>query len=192
VSQLGLFAAPAPEHPALVRKPWGTFSRCEQHGSTCGEEFCTGRPYRYFLAVPTGATSSRVALGIFANPSTATPADLDPTVTRWVNYCRDWGFGWAWVANARAWRETDPKKVPTDPEAIGPENDVHLRHFIALAEIVVCGWRNLAGPRGPLVLDMVREAGKVPHALKLNADGSPTHPGRLAASLTPFPMPEAH
>lgn len=189
MSQLGLFT-PAPALPPTVSKPWGTFSRCEQHEG-CRDEYCKGRPYRYFLAMPTGVVSPRVALGIFANPSTATPAETDPTVTRWINYCKSWGFGWAWVANARAWRETEPKKMPTDPQAIGPENDVHLVHFIAQAELVVCGWGKLAGPRGPLVMRMVREAGKVPHALKLNADGSPTHPLYLAATLLPFEIPEA-
>jgi hypothetical protein len=189
MSQLGLFSQPPAPAPAQT-KPWATFSRCGQHGSDCADEFCTGRPYRYFLAFPTGAANARAALGIFANPSTATPADPDPTVTRWIDYCRRWGFGWAWVANARAWRETDPKKMPADPQAIGPENDVHLQHFIVQADLIVCGWGKLAGPRGPRVLELVRAAGKVPHALKLNGDGSPTHPLYLAASLVPFPMPE--
>lgn len=182
MTQLGLFS------PAQHSKPWGTFSRCETHGADCPEEACRGRLYRYFLAYPTGAASTRAALGIFANPSTATPSESDATVTRWIDYCRRWGFGWAWVANARAWRETDPRLMPPDPIAVGPENDVHLQHFIAQAALIVCGWGKLAGPRGPLVLRMVREAGKVPHAMKLNADGSPTHPLYLAASLQPFPM----
>lgn len=87
------------------RKPRAIFSPCER--------------YRYFLAWPTGRDNDR-ALGIFANPSTATAEKPDPTVTRWIDYCRRWGFGWAFVCNARAWRHTNPKMVPPDPVGVGP------------------------------------------------------------------------
>lgn len=35
---------------------------------------------------------------------------------------------------------------------------------------------------------LIRSARKVPHALKLNDDGSPTHPLYLSSKLKPFPM----
>lgn len=144
--------------------------------------------HRYMLAWHTGVANERIALGIFANPSTATKDQLDPTLTRWVNYCRAWGYGWAWVVNVRAWRETNPKLVPADPEAIGPDNDRHIVQACLGAELVVCGWGKLGGARGPVALDLIRRAGKVPHALKLNQDGSPCHPLFLKADLKPFPM----
>lgn len=150
--------------------------------------FSPNQSYRYFLAWPTGVDNERIALGVFANPSTATAEQTDPTVRRWIGYCRACGFGWAWVCNVRAWRETDPKKVPPDPAAIGPENDRHIVQAALGAELVVCGWGKLGGARGPVVLDLLRSAGVVPHALALNADGSPRHPLYLGASLQPSPM----
>jgi hypothetical protein len=159
------------EHP----KAHAVFSPCER--------------YRYQLWWPTGVTNDRRALGIFANPSTATAEVLDPTLTRWRNYCRDWGFGWAGVVNVRAWRETNPKLVPADPEAIGPDNYNHIIEACLASELVVCGWGKLGGvSQGLYTLGLVIGAGKVPHALKLNKDGSPCHPLYLASRLMPVPM----
>lgn len=144
--------------------------------------------FRYLLCYPTGNGDSRVALGVFANPSTATADQLDPTCTRWVNYCRTWGYGFAAVANVRAWRETNPRLVPLDPEAIGEHNDWCIQVAAARASLVVCGWGKLGGARGPHTVELIRRAGKAPHALKLNKDGSPAHPLYLAGNLRPFPM----
>lgn len=175
---------------ARRRRPHAVFSGCYIHGGRrpC-ESACVGRSYRYQLWWPTGVDNDGIALGIFANPSTATAEELDPTLTRWRNYCREWGYGWSVTANVRAWRETNPKLVPPDPVAIGPDNDRHLLELVLRAALVVCGWGKLGGARGPVVLDLIRSTGKVPHALKLNGDGSPAHPLYLRADLRPEPMP---
>jgi hypothetical protein len=91
----------------------------------------------------------------------------------------------------RAWAETNPKLVPADPEAIGPQCDEVLEALIWRADLVVCGWGKLGGVRGPAVLDMVRGYGKIPHALKLNKDGSPAHPLYLRSDAKPFTMGDA-
>jgi hypothetical protein len=171
-------------------EPWGSFSDCEEHGLDCEEPYCDGRKFRYVLRYPTGLDNQRNALAVLANPSSATPDKLDPTITRWVNWCRDWGFGWAVVVNCRAWRATHPKSVPPDPRAIGDENDLFIREYAETCELVVCGWGKLGGVRGPVVLDLIRSAGKVPHALRQNKDGSPCHPLYLPASCKPFPLIE--
>jgi hypothetical protein len=169
------------------RKPRAVFSRCLERHSHCSES-CHARRYRYELWWPTGVDNDRVALGIFANPSTATAEELDPTLKRWRAYCRDWGVGWSVTANVRAWRETNPKLVPPDPEAIGPDNDRHLVALIELAEIIVCGYGKLGGGRGYEVTRLIRGLGRIPYALKLNKDGSPCHPLYLSSKLKPFPM----
>lgn len=182
VDQLALFSAP---------RPRAVFSPCTECGS-CPNDDCPWRHYRYFLEWPTGIANSRVVLFALANPSTASAEQTDATVARCIDYARRWDFGWCWVVNARAWRSTDPSAVPADPEAIGPENDEHVTRAASLADLVVCGWGKLAGHRGPEMLRIIRNAGKVPHALKLNEDGSPSHPLYLAAALRPFLMEDAH
>lgn len=156
-----------------------------------GAETVHGRQvYRYFLNWPTGMMNERMGLGIFANPSTATETQTDPTVRRWIDYCRRWGLGWAGVCNVRAWRETDPKKVPGDPTAIGPENDKHILEAARAAKIVVCGWGKLGGTRGLHVLRLLQQNGIKRYALKFNADGSPAHPLYLRRDLKPTLMPK--
>ncbi len=106
-----------------------------------------------------------------------------------MGFGRAWGFGTLLVANARSWRATDPRKVPPDPEAIGPLTDGIIAELAARADLVVCGWGALGGARGPVVLATIRRAGKVPHALRLTAGGSPCHPLYLPGNLQPVPMP---
>ncbi len=144
--------------------------------------------YRYQLWWPTGVANTRRALGVFANPSTATAEQTDPTVRRWIGYARDWDYGWAGVVNVRAWRETHPKQLPADPEAIGPDNDRHIIDAVKASELVVCGWGKLGGDQGLYTLGLIIGAGKVPHALKLNKDGSPCHPLYLGSNLKPVQM----
>lgn len=155
-------------------KPWGIFSSCNH--------------YRYVLAWPTGLDNDLIALGVFANPSTATPEQLDPTLTRWLRYCRDWGYGWSHTVNVRAWRETNPKLLPDDPQAIGEDNDGHILDQCHKADLIVCGWGNLGGTQGDHVLSLIRSTGKVPHALKMTTGGNPGHPLYLRADLKPFPI----
>jgi hypothetical protein len=152
--------------------------------------------YRYSLTIPLAETEAGGScLFVLANPSTAVVTDgvfqSDPTVTRCINYARAWGFGRVVVANVRAWRETDPKKVPPDPLAIGPENDEWICGLAAVSHLIVAGWGKLGGARGPKVLSVIRDVDKVPHALRLNGDGSPCHPLYLPSSLKPFPMEAA-
>jgi hypothetical protein len=170
---------------ASERKPSAEFSECTEHAA-CADPFCSGRKYRYILRYPTSALNDRACLFILANPSTATPEALDPTVTRAVDYAGRWGYGWCLVANVRAWREKNPKLVPADPEAIGPDNDDWILRATRGADLVVCGWGKLGGSRGKRVLDMIRRVGEAPHALKLNKDGSPAHPLYLRGDLIPF------
>jgi hypothetical protein len=155
--------------------------------SACGR-------YRYSLTIPLESAGGTCVF-VLANPSTAIVENgvfqSDPTVTRCMNYARAWGFGRVVVVNVRAWRETDPKKVPADPLAIGPENDEWICGLSATANLVVCGWGKLGGARGPKVLDVIRDVDKVPHALRLNGDGSPCHPLYLPSDLKPFPMEAA-
>lgn len=175
------------------RKPIAVFSECSAHGTWNGSPMCVdacrGRRYRYQLWWPTGVDNDLICLGVFANPSTATAEELDPTLTRWLGYCRAWGYGWSVTMNVRAWRETNPKLVPPDPLAVGPDNDRQLVGLVTEhADLVVCGWGKLGGKRGTEVLRLIRSAGKVPHALKLTKAGEPGHPLYLRADLKPFPM----
>ena len=157
--------------------------------ATCELSEC--KQYRYILKIPV-SDKPGVCCFCLANPSKAVVVNgvfkSDPTVTRCMGYTRDWGYGTLVVVNARAWRDTDPDKVPGDPEAIGPDNDMWIERAAREADVVVCGWGKLGGERGLAVLELLMRVGKVPHALALNADGTPSHTRGLRKDLKPFPM----
>lgn len=177
----------------MTREPRAVFSDCTVHTdpAECSPS-CAGRLYRYVLAWPTGVTTGpkcdMSALGIFANPSTADTTRLDPTLTRWRNYCRDWGYGWSVTCNVLAWRSTDPKLAPRDGRALGLLNYSEIAKAAKKADLVVCGWGNLDQGEGVGVLRMLRSIGTTPHALKLTKTGAPCHPLYLRSDLKPFPM----
>lgn len=145
--------------------------------------------YRYTLRIPLAEGYPRPCLFVMANPSTAVVLNgvfkSDPTVSKCMRYALGWGFTELIVENVRAWRETDPDKVPPDPLAIGPENDDRIRASAGEAELVVCGWGKLGGERGVEVIRMLRGVCD-PCALKLNGDGSPAHPLYLPGNARPF------
>jgi len=165
------------------------FSACETCGRTdlCEDDH-PRQVYRYMLSWKTSHADARHVLFILANPSTAIPKKPDPTVTRCINYGRDWGYGTVLVGNVRAWRETNPDWVPADPLAIGPYNDAILSLLIRLSDVVVCGWGKMGGPRGEEVLQLIRSCGKTPMALWRNQDGSPTHPLYQPKDSALFPL----
>ena len=170
----------------------GVFSECEEH-SPCENPYCTGRRYRYVLQIPTGLDNEFRVLWILANPSTATPDKLDPTIRRCVDWAKRWNFGWCDIVNVRAWRATHPESVPPDPRAIGvgPQNDGYILSRAHKSDLIVCGWGKLGGERGAKVLEMLWQVKKTPHALKLNADGSPVHPLYQPGNARPIPMEES-
>lgn len=150
--------------------------------------------HRYLLRWPSGAPGFRVLVCCAANPSKAGQPDgrggmrSDPTVSRMRNLARELGYAWLWMVNARAYVATDPRDVPGDPEAVGSLNDHWLSYAFEHADLVVLAYGHLAGTRAPRVLELVRSAGKVPHALALAKDGTPRHPRGIPASARPFPM----
>lgn len=50
------------------------------------------------------------ALFIGLNPSTADETANDPTITRCINFAKDWGYGGIYMANLFAYRATDPSE----------------------------------------------------------------------------------
>jgi hypothetical protein len=159
----------------VTKSPSAVFSPC-------------GR-YRYVLRWPARLDGKGAALFVLANPSTATAEQTDPTIRRCIGYATLWGYRWCRVVNVRAWRSTDPKKVPPDPLAIGPDNEGHIAREVRQAGIVVCGWGKLGGALGDQTLRLIRASGGAPCAFKRNKDGSPQHPLYLRADATPVLIP---
>jgi hypothetical protein len=165
-------------------------------GST-GAIFSDCEVYRYLLwrvwnnTLPT-------ALLLMMNPSTADEVENDETVERQINRVRMWpeiGFhfpvGGLEVANAFAYRETDSKKLgplhETGFDLVGESNDAMIIEAARRASVVVCGWGKpgALGGRDKAVLQLLRDNGIKPYALKFNQNGTPTHPLFVSKKTVP-------
>ena len=165
---------------------WGaTFSDCGQYRYRLWREWDKSLPRAVFCLM---------------NPSTADENVNDPTVEKqyrrvlqWADL-RDFHIGRLDIVNVFAYRETYSTLLSgylaSGIDLVGPENDEAILTACHGAEIVVCGWGEvgmLAG-RGNTVLKMLRDHGIVPNAIRVNNDGSPTHPGRLSYVLPATPI----
>jgi hypothetical protein len=122
------------------------------------------------------------------NPSTADEVADDPTITRCRRFARRWGYSRLIMANAYAFRSTDPRGLWATPDPVGPENDAHLEVIARDVELVVCAWGAHARPdRVAAVLAALARGGRRPHALHTTKAGAPGHPLYLPATLTPAP-----
>lgn len=146
--------------------------------------------YRYTLTRRWGAGGT--VNWVMLNPSRADAEVDDNTTVRCTNFSRSWGYGGLAVTNLFAFRSTDPKRLLTAADPIGPENDDHIRAQAEAADLIVCAWGDpparLKG-RAVQVLALVFALDAL-HCLCRTASGQPGHPLRLRADLRPAPMGE--
>lgn len=95
--------------------------------------------YRYQLTRTWDEKLPAVAF-VGLNPSTADANIDDPTVRRCIGFARDWGFGALVLVNLFALRSTEPSKLYSACEPVGPENDRWLQLAGDNAETVVAAW----------------------------------------------------
>lgn len=146
--------------------------------------------YRYTLRRQAAIQGGRL-LWVMLNPSTADEFADDPTIRRCIRFTRDLGFSQMRVVNLYALRATNPKDLWSADDPVGPENDTTIATEALLADMVICAWGgNARADRVQHVLDVLSHNGvRHLHALKINADGSPSHPLYLHADSQPVPFP---
>jgi hypothetical protein len=155
-----------------------------------GAEFSPDRKYRWTLHRIWQPTAPLVCY-VLLNPSTADETANDPTVSRCQARAINAGFGGLLVVNIFAWRSTDPAALYKVADPVGgAPNNMAIMNAARKSKLVVCGWgmHGVLQNRGEKVLELIRSAGKVPHALRINSDGSPKHPLYLSYKLKPKPI----
>lgn len=103
-----------------------------------GALFDDSRVHRYQLWRRWGA--GRAVMFVCLNPSTADERVDDPTVRRCVRFTQAWGYGAMTMGNLYAYRASSPQALQHNPDAVGEENDAHLRLMAADAALVVAAW----------------------------------------------------
>lgn len=151
--------------------------------SPCGQ-------YRYSLSRRM-SMGDRVVLFVGLNPSTADAENDDPTIRREVDYAMRWGFDWYLKANVYGYRSTNPDVLPRVPDPVGPHNADAVLELSGQAELIICAWGK--NPLTPAARVIAASLIADPRAryLKLNNDGSPSHPLYLRKSLIPQRFAEA-
>lgn len=86
----------------------------------------------------------RKALWIGVNPSTADAEIDDQSIRKLYGFGNVLGIGHWIVANKFAFRSTDVSMLSVILDPIGPDNDKHLMHAMAEADVVIAGWGNLS------------------------------------------------
>src|SRR5690348_1625525 len=154
--------------------------------SPSGALFSTCRRWRYLLWRQWDKTLP-VANFLMLNPSTADEVQLDPSCTRARVYAERWGYGSLIVTNLFGWRATDPQDMKAAREPVGRGNDRAILRAAREARIVVCAWGNHGAhlERSAKVLQQLKKAGIVLHALRVNGAGEPAHPLYLPGHLQP-------
>ncbi len=148
-----------------------------------GAIFSEDRKYRYVLRRTWFPGKSYACFCCLLNPSTADETIDDPTVRRCIHFAETWGYCGLVMMNLFAFRSTDPKRLYTVEDPVGPKNNSYLMMMSLHAGITIMAW----GIRGGY-MDRDKEVMKLltnPHYLALTKEGYPKHPLYLRADLKP-------
>lgn len=158
--------------------------------TSSGAEISPCRKYRYRLWREWEPGITKCTF-VMLNPSTADEVNNDPTISRCERRAKQWGYGGIYVVNLFALRSTEPAALYAEADPVGEFNDAAILASARNSGVLVCAWgtHGKLHQRGDKVLEMLRGIGVKPHALRINADGSPAHPLYLPYSLLPEPMP---
>jgi len=142
--------------------------------------------YRYALTRVWKFEASRLVF-VMLNPSTATEVQNDPTVERCERRARTLGFGSLQVTNIFAWRDTDPKKMRTAKDPIGPDNDKTIMEACSWGDQIIAAWGTHGAHlgRGVQVKQILRSSDKPVFHLGICKGGHPKHPLYIAYSQKP-------
>jgi len=151
-----------------------------------GATFSPCRRWRYLLWRRWDA-SKPVANFLMLNPSTADEVKLDPTCSRARDYAERWGYGALIVTNIFSFRNTNPNEMKAAADPVGPGNDAAIIKAARDSALVVCAWGNHGthASRSTRVVEILLKGRVKLHALRVNANGEPSHPLYLPGNLKP-------
>ena len=157
-----------------------------------GAIFSSDRRYRYVLWRVWNVNKPKIAF-IMLNPSIADEVRDDPTQRRCRRFAKDWGFGGYTVGNLFAYVSTDPKKLKTITDPIGPDNNIHLTKIRNTHDLTVVAWGkwgyllNRGNEVTQMLLGFEDSKGNLKGlwCMGQNLDGTPKHPLYLKANTHP-------
>lgn len=141
--------------------------------------------YRYKLSRTWDSTKPTI-LFIGLNPSIADENIDDPTITRCINFAKDWGYGTLLMANLFAFRSTYSKDIYLIDDPIGKDNDHYLLECVTQSDLIVACWGNNGTymNREKVIKELVPNL----YCLQKNKNGTPHHPLRPPRNIHPLPF----
>jgi hypothetical protein len=135
--------------------------------------FSSCRKYRYSLTRSWNLTENYV-LFIGLNPSIADEMVDDPTLTRCINFAKDWGYGGLIMVNLFAYMSTYPSELKKAKLPVGKENNKYILKSHQNSQLTVVAWGNDGYflERDKEVLTIISN----PMCLNINKSGQPAHP----------------
>ena len=135
--------------------------------------FSKCRKYRYSLTRSWNSADGYV-LFIGLNPSIADETIDDPTLTRCINFAKDWGYGGLIMVNLFAYMSTYPTDLKKVKLPIGNNNNKHILKNHQKSQLTVAAWGNDGHflKRDKEVLKIISN----PMCLNINKSGQPAHP----------------
>lgn len=150
--------------------------------SECGK-------YRWMLGRHWNSKAPRL-LFIGVNPSVADKFKTDPTIRKVIEFAQLFGCGGFYVGNLHGFISPYPEVMRAAADSIGPDNDKWLRRMIDESVVILCAWGNHGTflDRDLVVMQMIRDAGKIARCLGVNANGTAVHPlmQPYSATLRPY------
>lgn len=170
-----------------------------QNDTYSGATISDCKRYRYNLWRVWEPRKARL-VWIMLNPSTADAFTDDATIRRCMGFSHAWGYGGLEVVNLYGWRATDPRKLASVVDPVGPQNDQHIRAALDRSgeRLAMVAWG--AGAKVPKhalearaldVLGIMQRWTVEPKCLGLTKAGAPLHPVRLRRDLLPRDYNEA-
>ncbi len=150
-------------------KTGATLSECRRYRFALWRIWDDSQPYALFIGL---------------NPSTADETLDDPTITRCINFAKNWGYGGIYMANLFAYRATNPNEIYSLIDPIGVGNDDWLKKLSNEAAMTIAAWGNhgLFMGRSKIVANLIQNI----YALKINKSGEPAHPLYLPVDSKPI------
>jgi hypothetical protein len=164
---------------------FATFSDCGTYRYELGGDIGPVEP----LLVATRKVKPILWIGL--NPSKAGAIKDDPTVSTAVTFSEIWGYNRFYLGNLYAFADKNPevlaRQMKRGFDVVGrPANNIYLTQMVARVRrdggVVIAAWG------GNAKLDRVREVQAIAGemlCLRVNGDGSPTHPLYQPHDLVP-------
>ena len=173
------------------------------HISDCGlYRYTLRRKIRYdtglFLQAYNFKMEKDLVAFVMLNPSTADAEKDDPTIRRCIDYAQQWGYNELLVLNIFAYRSTDPRKLKSVNDPVGPLNHETFKRKLLDVGEVICAWGNHgsikvdgAPTQSDWALGWIEATGHDPMALrKMAKSGQPAHSFVRTGDLYQKNLPE--